>query len=42
MVVRLGDAVSDGIANPLSEDDWWDVVEMACKKLHDLDQQAHD
>lgn len=42
MVLQLGDAVDAGAVNPLSEDDWWTIVKMAGKKLHDLDKQVHD
>ena len=42
MVLQLGDAVESGTNNPFNEEDWWAIVEMAGKKLHDLDKQVHD
>lgn len=42
MVLQLGDAVTGTRTNPFTEDAWWDIVEMAGKKLHDLDKQVHD
>ena len=41
MVLQLGDASPTGTGTPMSEDDWWSIVEMAGKKLHDLDKQVH-
>jgi len=41
MVLQLGDASPTGTGALMSEDDWWSIVEMAGKKLHDLDKQVH-
>ena len=41
MVLQLGDAAPTGTGALMNEDDWWSVVEMAGKKLHDLDEQVH-
>lgn len=41
MVLQLGDASPTGTGTLMSEDDWWSIVEMAGKKLHDLDKQVH-
>jgi nitrous oxide reductase accessory protein NosL len=41
MVLQLGDASPTGTGTLMSEEDWWSIVEMAGKKLHDLDEQVH-
>ena len=41
MVLQLGDmAFTDSVA-PMNEDEWWDIVELAVKKLEALDEQVH-
>lgn len=41
MVLQLGDmAFTDSVA-PMNEDEWWDIVELAGKKLETLDEQVH-
>lgn len=42
MVLQLGDANFTGSTEPMPEDEWWSIVEMAGKKLDDLDSQVHD
>jgi hypothetical protein len=42
MVLQLGDVGPVGSTELMSEDDWWSVVEIAGKKLENLDEQVHD
>jgi hypothetical protein len=42
MVLQLGDVGPVGSTDLMSEDDWWSVVEIAGKKLENLDEQVHD
>jgi len=41
MVLQLGDMAFTGKTNAMNEDDWWDIVELAGKKLDTLDEQVH-
>jgi hypothetical protein len=41
MVLQLGDMAFTGTTEPMKEDDWWDIVELAGKKLDSLDEQVH-
>lgn len=41
MVMQIGDAAPTGAGELMNEDDWWSIVELAGKKLHDLDKQVH-
>lgn len=41
MVLQLGDMAWTGSVNPMDEDAWWDIVELAGKKLDSLDQRVH-
>ena len=36
MVLQIGDAVASGAANPLTEDEWWGIVETAGRKIENL------
>lgn len=42
MVLQLGDANFSGRIEPLSEEDWWTIVELAGRRLDDLDEQVHE
>ena len=42
MVLQLGDVAQAGTSNAMSEDEWWDIVELVGGKLDDLDEQVHD
>ena len=41
MVLQLGDMAFTGGTQAMKEDDWWDIVELAGKKLDSLDNQVH-
>lgn len=41
MVLQLGDMAFTGSTEAMDEDDWWDIVELAGKKLDSLDEQVH-
>lgn len=41
MVMQLGDMAWTGTVDPMDEDKWWDIVELAGKKLDVLDEQVH-
>lgn len=41
MVLQLGDMAFTGNTKPMNEDEWWDIVELAGKKLDSLDEQVH-
>ena len=42
MVLQLGDMAFTGSTEAMDEDDWWDIVELAGKKLDSLDEQVHE
>lgn len=42
MVLQIGDAGPAGEATSMADEEWWSIVEMAGKKLDELDQQVHD
>ncbi len=42
MVLQLGDMAFTGKTQAMDEDAWWDIVEIAGKKLDSLDEQVHD
>ena len=42
MVMQLGDANFTGATEPMPEDEWWSIVEIAGQRLNDLDNQVHD
>lgn len=42
MVLQIGDASWSGSGQMMDEDAWWDIVELAGKKLNSLDEQVHD
>ena len=42
MVLQLGDANLTGRTEPMAEEDWWAIVELAGQRLDDLDEQVHD
>jgi len=42
MVLQLGDMAFAGNTEAMDEDDWWDIVELAGKKLDSLDEQVHE
>ena len=41
MVLQLGDMAWTGSVNPMDEDAWWDIVELAGKKLDSLNERVH-
>lgn len=40
MVMQMGDMAFTGNAKAMNEDEWWDVVELAGKKLDSLDERV--
>jgi hypothetical protein len=42
MVMQIGDAAFTGETAAMDEDEWWAIVEMVGRRLHDLDSQVHD
>lgn len=42
MVLQMGDMAFTGSVQELKEDEWWDIVELAGKKLDALDNQVHE
>ena len=42
MVLQLGDANFSGRTEPMAEEDWWTIVELAGQRLDDLDEQVHE
>ena len=41
MVLQMGDMAWTGTVEAIDEDEWWDIVELAGKKLDSLDEQVH-
>lgn len=41
MVLQMGDMAWTGNVQAMTEDEWWDIVELAGKKLDTLDEQVH-
>lgn len=42
MVMQMGDIAMGETSTLMAEDDWWQIVELAGKKLDDLDEQVRD
>jgi hypothetical protein len=42
MVAQIGTVDWTGDQVLLDEDQWWDIIEIAGKKLDQLDEQVHD
>jgi hypothetical protein len=42
MIAQVGTVNWTGAQALMDEEQWWDIVEIAGKKLHDLDKQVHD
>ena len=42
MVMQMGDVAMGETSTLMAEEDWWDIVELAGKKLDDLDEQVRD
>lgn len=42
MVLQLGDAAPVGESALMNENDWWEIVEKAGKRLDSLDSRVHD
>lgn len=42
MVLQLGDVAWTGSIQEMSEESWWEIVELAGKKLDELDEQVRD
>lgn len=40
MVMQMGDMAFTGSAEAMNEDEWWDIVELAGKRLDSLDEQV--
>jgi hypothetical protein len=40
MVLQIGDMAFTNSVTPMNEDEWWDIVELAGKKLDTLDEQV--
>ena len=40
MVMQMGDMAWTGSVKPMEEDEWWDIVELAGKKMDALDEQV--
>jgi hypothetical protein len=40
MVMQMGDMAFTGSAETMNEDEWWDIVELAGKRLDSLDEQV--
>ena len=41
MVLQIGDAARTGSTTAMNEDEWWDIVALAGKKLDTLDSRVH-
>ena len=41
MVLQIGDMAFTNSVTPMNEDEWWDIVELAGKKLDTLDERVH-
>ena len=42
MIAQVGTVNWTGEQTIMDEDKWWEIVEIAGKKMHDLDKQVHD
>lgn len=41
MVMQIGDVAFTGSTEAMDEDEWWSIVELAGRKLDELDEQVH-